>query len=275
VPPRAEGDAGGSRQEAPGHGPRGVMPASSAPPPIPRPGEVFDPVARALDRIGDRWTLVLVRQLLGGARGFQEIRTRTGIAPRVLSGRLRELLSQGFVEQVPDGARSLYALTERGRSLAPIVAAVARWWVMHAMGEPGATPQVFTETSPQSILESLPFLLREERVQGLELVFEIRLTGQGGGVWTVAIHDGACSVLPGFAERADVRYTADARVWCGVALGIVDPRDAVRQGRLTKDGGPQALDHYFHQVGRAPQRDAGPTDPGRPVPPTRPRRRSA
>ena len=47
-----------------------------------RPAQIFDPVARALDLIGDRWTLVLVRQLLGGPKGFQELRVRTGIAPR-------------------------------------------------------------------------------------------------------------------------------------------------------------------------------------------------
>lgn len=227
------------------------------PPSIPRPGEVFDPVARALDRIGDRWTLVLVRHLLAAPRGFQELRVRTGIAPRVLSGRLRDLVAAGFVAPVAEGSRSLYGLTERGRTLEPIVAAAARWWVQHAMGEPGATPGAFTETSAQSILESLPFLLREQRAAGANLVFEIRLTGRGGGVWTVRIADGACTVTPGFAERADVRYTADARSWCAVALGRLDPREAVRSGALRKEGGRQALDQFFHQVGHPARPTAG------------------
>jgi len=243
---------------------------------IPRPGEVFDPVARALDRIGDRWTLVLVRHLLAAPRGFQDLRVRTGIAPRVLSGRLRDLLAAGFVAPVAEGARSLYGLTQRGRTLEPIIAAAARWWVQHAMGEQGATPNEFTETSPQSILESLPFLLRSERARGVSLVFEIRLTGKGGGVWSVRIADGHCRVSPGFAERADVRYTADARAWCGVALGQLDPREAVKSGALTKEGGPQALDHYFHQVGRPAQaEDAAADDSRRSDPPTRKRRRSS
>lgn len=73
---------------------------------IPRPGEIFDPLARALDVIGERWTLVLVRQLLSGPKGFQELRVRTGIAPRVLTGRLRQLVSQGFVAPVAEGGRS-------------------------------------------------------------------------------------------------------------------------------------------------------------------------
>ena len=58
---------------------------------VPRPQQVFDPVARALDFLGDKWTLVLVGHLLRGPRGFQELRVRTGIAPRVLSSRLRKL----------------------------------------------------------------------------------------------------------------------------------------------------------------------------------------
>jgi DNA-binding HxlR family transcriptional regulator len=228
----------------------------AARPPVLPPGEIFCPVGRALDLIGDRWTLVLVRHLLGGARGFQELRVRSGIAPRVLSARLRDLQEQGMVQAVQRGARSLYALTARGRSLEPIVAAVARWWVLHAMEEHVAEPGRFTETSAQSILESLPFLLREDRARGVSLCFEIRLTGTGGGVWTVSIEDGTCRVAPGFADRADVRYTADARVWCGVALGVLDARDAIARERMTKDGGAEALDHYFYQIAHAP-RDAG------------------
>jgi hypothetical protein len=76
----------------------------------------------------------------------------------------------------------------------------------------------------------------------------VRLTGEGGGVWAIRVHDGVCDVRAGFAERADVRYTADARAWCGVALGLIDARDLFKRGLLTKEGGPEAMDHYFHQV---------------------------
>ena len=217
---------------------------------MPRPGEIFDPVARALDRVGDRWTLVLIRHLLGGPKGFSELRIRTGIAPRVLSARLRQLVEEGLVEAVADGSRSLYAVTGRGRTLEPIIAAIARWWVRHAMEDHVADVGPFTSTSAQSILESLPFLLREERTADVDLTFEIRLSGLGGGVWTVHIAHGACTVREGFAERADVRYTADARVWCAVALGIADAKDVYRQGLMTKDGGREAMDYYFHQIAR-------------------------
>jgi len=217
---------------------------------VPKPAGIFDPVARGLDVIGDRWTLVLVRHLLGAHRGFQELRKRTGIAPRVLSGRLRQLTADGFVETVADGSRSLYALTPQGRSLAPIIAAIARWWIRHGLEDLDVDASRFNETSAQSVIESLPFMVREDRAAHVDLTFELRLTGNGGGVWTVRVHDGACDVGPGFAERADVRYTAEARVWCGVALGLVDARDVYKRGLLTKEGGAEAMDHYFHQVAR-------------------------
>jgi DNA-binding HxlR family transcriptional regulator/putative sterol carrier protein len=217
--------------------------------PIPRPGEVFDPVARALDRIGDKWTLVLVRHLLGGPVGFQHLRARTGITARVLSARLRQLAAAGLVETVAgENGRSRYAVTAKGRELEPIIAALARWYVHHAVEDLGPDVKRFTATSPLSILESLPFLLREERAKGADLTFEIRLTGEGGGVWSVHIQDGACRVEPGFAARADVRYTAEARAWCAVALGLVDPREALASGQLSKEGGREAMDHYFHQI---------------------------
>jgi len=214
---------------------------------IPEPATIFDPVARALDVIGDRWTLVLVRQLLGEPRGFQELRHRTGIAPRVLSARLQKLQEEGFVETVSEGARSQYVASERGRSLEPIIAELATWWVHHGIQDLHIDVDRSTETSPQSIFESLPVLLREETARDAQVVFEVRLTGEGGGVWTVTIDRGQCRVENRFAERADVRYTADARTWCGVALGLIDPREPLKQGTMTKDGSKAALDHFFHQ----------------------------
>jgi len=240
---------------------------------IPRPGGIFDPVARALDVMGDRWTLVLVRHLLGGDRGFQELRVRTGIAPRVLSSRLRDLTAAGFVETRAGGARSLYGLTEQGRSLEPIIAAIARWWVRQGIEQLDIDAGRFTETSAQSILESLPFLLREDRARGVDVTFEIRLTGDGGGVWSVHIHDGRCDITPGFAERADVRYTAEARVWCGVALGIADARDLYKRGLMTKEGGREAMDHFFMQISR-PAAGAGEGASGAPATPRRAKERS-
>ena len=220
--------------------------------PILAPGQIFCPVGRALDVIGDRWTLVLVRHLLRGPLGFQELRTRTGIAPRVLSARLRTLTQRGFIVARRLAGRPCYELGERGRSLEPIISATARWYLRHGLDHLEVDPAGFSGTSARSILESLPFLLREERAAGVDLTFEIRLSGLGGGVWTVRISGAACTVREGFAERADVRYTAEARVWCAVALGIANAKDVYRQGLMIKDGGREAMDQYFHQIARSP-----------------------
>ena len=209
----------------------------------PDAGPLFDPVGRGLDLIGDRWTLVLVRHLLGGPRGFQELKGRTGIAPRILSSRLRQMTQRGLVKTVPEGGRSIYALTELGRTLEPLVREIALWWVRHFMEEAGP----FKETTPASVVESLPFLLRDDRARDVQITYELRLTGKGGGVWTVEIDDGQCSVREGYALRADVRYTADARDWTLLALGLTDDRAAVTEGRLTKDGQGGSIAWYFHQ----------------------------
>lgn len=84
----------------------------------------FCAVARAIDLLGERWTLLVVRELLAGSRGFAEI--RRGI-PRVsktmLAQRLRGLVDAGVVVRNPDG----YALTDAGRELAPLVGALGTW----------------------------------------------------------------------------------------------------------------------------------------------------
>src|SRR5262245_64039096 len=206
-------------------------------------GPLFCPVGRALDLIGERWTLVLVRHLLGGPRGFQEVRARTGIAPRVLSTRLRQLTERGFVRTVPAGGRSHYALTELGQSLEPIVREVARWWVLNQMDQMAP----YSETSPASVVESLPHMVHEEHAKGVQCTYELRLTGEGGGVWTVSLQDGMCRVREGFADHADVRYTLDAKDWCRLALGLMNDREAFRSGRLKKDGKGRSLAYYFHQ----------------------------
>ena len=95
--------------------------ASPLPPDVPRPEHIFDPVARAMDVVGERWTLVLISHLMGAGRGFQDLRRRTGITPRVLSARLRQLVEAGFdralVEQL---ARRI--VQNQYKRLPPIIA---------------------------------------------------------------------------------------------------------------------------------------------------------
>lgn len=93
------------------------------------------PLARALDRIGDRWTLLLVDALLAGPRRYGELAdTVTGIAPNVLAARLKKLEADGLVVAAPyqDRPRRLqYELSAEGRSLAGALDVLARWAARH------------------------------------------------------------------------------------------------------------------------------------------------
>lgn len=108
-----------------------AIPAATALPP--EPGYGLDcPVARTLDIIGERWTLLVLRDLLRlGARKFQDFQASlTGIAPNTLSARLKRLEKAGiverrFYEQHPP--RAEYVLTEKGRELRPVVLALRNW----------------------------------------------------------------------------------------------------------------------------------------------------
>ncbi|MET0324333.1 MAG: helix-turn-helix domain-containing protein [Ilumatobacteraceae bacterium] len=93
----------------------------------------YCPVAAALDVVGDRWTLLIMRELLAGDRRFTDLRTALpGIAPNLLSERLRDLQAEGLVEHKelpPPAARTVYSATAEGRSVAPVLQSLARFGV--------------------------------------------------------------------------------------------------------------------------------------------------
>ena len=93
--------------------------------------EQYCPIAAALDLLGDRWTLLIMRELTMGDRRFTDLRTALpGIAPNLLSDRLRELQADGLVEQrelPPPAARTVYAATADGRQVVPVLRSLARF----------------------------------------------------------------------------------------------------------------------------------------------------
>ncbi|UOQ90402.1 helix-turn-helix transcriptional regulator [Agromyces endophyticus] len=96
----------------------------------------YSGVARALERVGERWALLIVRDLLGGARRYSDLKASLPRIPtNILSDRLRELGESGVIRRVPM-VRGGYELTPLGRELAPVVAALERWgWAV--LGDPG------------------------------------------------------------------------------------------------------------------------------------------
>lgn len=95
------------------------------------------PVACTLDLIGDRWTLLVIRDLFFGKTHFSELqRGPEGIATNILADRLDLLVERGLVERrtAPSGKRAVYHLTDKGRSLKPVLAAVRDWGLANIDG---------------------------------------------------------------------------------------------------------------------------------------------
>ena len=94
---------------------------------------MYCPIARALDVLGERWTLLILRELAAGDQRFTDLkRLVVGIPPNVLSNRLKALVDEGVVEtreSPPPAARTVYGLTGRGREAMPVLRALARWGI--------------------------------------------------------------------------------------------------------------------------------------------------
>ncbi|MER7274659.1 helix-turn-helix domain-containing protein [Dactylosporangium sp. NPDC000244] len=95
------------------------------------------PVARAADLIGDRWSLLVIRDAMDGAGSFTDFQQRTGIARNILSDRLRKLVTGGVLVQVdaPSGRRKRYALSDAGRDLFAVIVTLRQWGERHAFGD--------------------------------------------------------------------------------------------------------------------------------------------
>ncbi|NGO70310.1 winged helix-turn-helix transcriptional regulator [Streptomyces boncukensis] len=102
----------------------------------------FCATARALDSVGDRWTLLIVRELLAGPRRYTDLHADLpGVSTDVLAARLKHMESEGLVARRPlarAAAARVYELTARGRGLLPVLAALARWGTPE-LGEPRET----------------------------------------------------------------------------------------------------------------------------------------
>ncbi|MEV0247065.1 helix-turn-helix domain-containing protein [Nocardia sp. NPDC050712] len=101
------------------------------------------PVARAVDLVGDRWSLLIVRDAMEGPAAFTEFQRRLGIARNILTDRLRTLVDHGILTTapVPGGKRHRYELTEAGQDLFTLVVSLRQWGERHAFaaGEPHST----------------------------------------------------------------------------------------------------------------------------------------
>ena len=101
-------------------------------------------IARSLEVIGERWTLLILRDAVLGAERFEEFQDSLGIASNVLTNRLKLLCDQGVLERLPDQTRPgrpRYLLTDKGRELAPALIVLMKWGDRH-YPTPGGPPRL-------------------------------------------------------------------------------------------------------------------------------------
>jgi DNA-binding HxlR family transcriptional regulator/putative sterol carrier protein len=196
-------------------------------------------IAHGLDLVGERWALLVVRELLLGPKRFTDLRDGLpNASPNVLAQRLRELEQSGIARRrrlPPPAGSSVYELTEWGRELEPIVVALGGW----ALRSPS-----FPEDAPvgvDSVALALTSLFDAEAADGFSALLELRL---GEDRFRLRIAEGRIEIHRGEADDPDAIIHADveslrAVLWQGRELA-----DALRDGAIRIEGDRRAVTRF-------------------------------
>lgn len=201
--------------------------------------EQYCPVAGALDVVGERWSLLLVRELLRGSRRYTDLSSALpGLSPTLLAARLRDLEAAGVVERrelPPPAARTVYALTPSGRELRPVVAALARWGVsrLPATGDSPVSPWMAWSSAVLAWFDPVG-------AEGVDAAFAADL---GGGRFEVAVAGCALRATPPGVE-ADLLVEGEPAALVECRRRTTTFAEALADGRLTCAGSPAALDAF-------------------------------
>ena len=213
----------------------------------------FCPVAKAMELLDERWTLLVIRELMMGSQHFNALRRGVPkMSPALLSKRLQTLVRAGVVERSEDGNRVTYRLTESGRELEPIVEALGRWgirWIPE-LGDEDLDPHLLLWDMHRSVdTEAVP----DGRTVIAFVFAEVRPSTRYW--WIVVTGDGVdvCDVDPGHPVRVTVETTLRTmtRIW----RGDQPWEAALRSGQLLLHGEPQAcraLPRWFKLSSLAP-----------------------
>ncbi|MHB1597062.1 MAG: winged helix-turn-helix transcriptional regulator [Streptosporangiaceae bacterium] len=198
----------------------------------------FCPVAKAMELLDERWTLLLVRELVTGSERFNDLRRGLPrMSPALLSRRLGQLVRAGLVDRRHEDGQVRYVLTPAGRELRPVVEAIGAWgtrWV----GEIGDA-----ELDPQLLLWDMHKNVNLDAVPAGRTVVRFRFPDAAPGArdWWLVITDrdvDVCDTDPGF--EVTVTMTARLRCMTEIWLGDLSWAQALRTGALEVTG-PEAL----------------------------------
>jgi DNA-binding HxlR family transcriptional regulator len=165
-------------------------------------------IARALDVVGERWALLIVRELLFGPKRFSDLRVSLGASPNVLSQRLGELEDGGVVRQRSAGG-ALYELTDWGRELHPILTQLGRWGA-RAQHRPAGPLGV------DALLVALESTFVAEAAADLRASYDLRL---GEERFAVDVGDGTIAIARGSPRSADAVIETDPGTLRAVVFG--------------------------------------------------------
>jgi DNA-binding HxlR family transcriptional regulator/putative sterol carrier protein len=198
-------------------------------------------IARGLDLVGERWALLVVRELLLGPKRYTDLRRGlVNASPNVLSERLRELEAAGIVHRrtlPPPAASRVYELTAWGHELEPIVMSLGRWAARSPTPPPHA-PIV----SADSIVLALLARFDSGAAEGLRAGYDLRL---GDDRFQIVVADEQIQAARGDADHADATIDSDTDTLNAVLWGDRSLADAQRSGKVTIDGDTAAVDRFF------------------------------
>lgn len=167
-------------------------------------------LAAALDVIGDRWTFLIIRGLLGGPLRFGELQGQLpGIGTNLLAARLKSLAHRGLATK-HEGQQGEYRLTDKGKALRPMILGLASW------GQ-SFLPLTGARSNPAWTMFNIEAAFRPERAQGLNAVVEFQL---GADVFHMVIRNQDCRAAPGPALAPDVCLRSESEQFLGKGVRL-------------------------------------------------------
>lgn len=198
--------------------------------------EQYCALARALDVVGNRWTLLIVRELRPGPRRFTDLlEGLPGVSRKLLTERLRDLERDGVIarrELPPPAARTVYELTADGRDLAHAIAPLIAWGARR-LGE-RRSGEFF---HPRWLATAMAAFADGEAARGVHDVYQYVV---GEHAFHFVVDDGAIEVHDGVADDPSLVVTSDEGTLTDIGLGRTKPSHAIGTGALTIAGDNQA-----------------------------------